>query len=299
MIYAIPAVLGLLIKLAILYFAKSSKKSRTFILFITLISIHNMSELFLFYQIFNKADPTLALRLYYACILGALAGMCVYATHVSNSDWHNKAVKSITVIFSIVCITVMLSPLIINGYEPLGQLVTAIKGDYYFVFQVSSVFAVFFTLFILIKSCVFAKNTPQKMRSAYVLASLVPPMIIGISVLVLMNLGVEINAMTIFPIGTTLLVLITLKAENKHNLTDIRMYLPFSKERQTSQDLIKIMSDYSVSEKDYKETVRDIERILFNYSYEKSNYCKSTTAKKLNVSRSTLYGMIHRLDLKK
>ncbi len=299
MIYAIPAAIGLLIKLAILYFAKSSKKSRTFILFISLISIHNMSELFLFYQIFNEADPTLALRLYYACILGALAGMCVYATHIGKPTWLNNIVKSISVIFTIACAMIMLSPLIIKGYEPLGSVITATKGNYYVIFQILSVLAVFFTLSLLIKSCVSAKNTKQKVRSAYVIASLIPSMLIGVSILTLMNLGVEINAMAIFPIGTTLLVLITLKAESKHSLTDIRMYLPFSKERQISQELIKIMSDYSVSDKDYKETVRDIERVLFSYSYEKANYCKSATARKLNVSRSTLYGMLHRLDLKK
>jgi len=113
----------------------------------------------------------------------------------------------------------------------------------------------------------------------------------------LMVSGIQVNAIALLPIGTTLLVLITLKAENNHSLTDIRMYLPFSKERKISQDLIQIMSDYSISEKEYKKTINEIERVLLKYSYEKSKYCKSTTAKKMNVSRSTLYGMLDRLNI--
>ncbi|MGH1426647.1 MAG: hypothetical protein ACRBEE_01810 [Arenicella sp.] len=298
MIYAVPAVFGLLIKLTILYLAKTSHKSKSFILFIALLSIHNLSELFLFYHIFTETDATLALRMYYACLAGALAGMCVYSTLVSKPEWHQTTTKVVTVVFTLFCSTVMLTPLVIKGELPLGNFVTAIKGDYYFLFQVISITAVAFTLFILFKACFFAQSTHQKIRSAYILASLIPAIIIGLTVLGLMYIGVEINAMAVLPIGTTLILLITLKAENHHNMTDIRMYLPLSKERKVSQDLINVMSEYSVSGTDYKTTVREIEKILFNYSYEKADFCKSTTAKRMNISRSTLYGMLDRLDIK-
>ena len=299
MIYAVPAVLGLLIKLSILYFAKTSHLSKAFILFISLLSIHNFSELLLFYHFFTETDATIALRMYYSCLAGVLAGMSVYATQVSKPEWLELIIKISMAGFTIFCGLTMFTSFIVEGFVPIDHGITAIKGSYYAIFQSIAVCAMAYTLFVLVRACRTSKKTQQKIRSAYVLASLFPAIIIALAVLALMQFGIELNAMTVLPIGTTLIVLITLKAENKHNLTDIRMYLPFSKERQTSQDLIKIMSDYSVSEKDYKETVRDIERILFSYSYEKSNYCKSTTARKLNVSRSTLYGMLHRLDLKK
>ena len=299
MIYALPAIIGLIIKLCLLYFARSSKKSKAFITFITLVSIHNISELFLFYEIFNQANPTFALKVYYACLLGVVAGMCVYVTKNTQPRWANFVTKCTLILFPTLCCLTLFSSTIVNGFMPLGALVTASKGNFYFLFQFTSTTSIIYTFTLLIKSCFFADTTEIKIRSAYILASFAPALIIALVVLALMIFGIQVNAIALLPIGTTLLVFITLKAESNHSVTDIRMYLPFSKERRTSQDLIQIMSDYSVSEKEYKKTVNEIERVLLKYSYEKSKYCKSTTAKKLNVSRSTLYGMLNRLNIEK
>ena len=297
--YALPAIIGLIVKLLFLYFAKSSKKSKAFILFIALVSIHNISELFLFYEISNQTDPTIALKAYYTCLLGALAGMCIYATEVTSPRFTKPASIIISLLLLVVACFVVFTSDIINGFTSLGVLVTAAKGDFYILFQATSITAVCYTLTLLIKSCLLAKTTELKIRSAYVLFSLTPVIIIGVTVLTLISLGVQVSAIALLPIGSTLLVLITLKAENNYYMTDIRMYLPFSKERKISQDLIQIMSEYSVTETDYKKTVKKIERVMLKYSYEKSNFCKSTTAKKLNVSRSTLYGMLERLNIDK
>lgn len=299
MLYAIPAIIGLVIKFIILYFASSSKKSQIFISLVILIIIHNIIELFSIYSILNKVNITLALKLYYICILGCLAGMCIYTTSVCIERWNKSVIKYSIIVLTITTSLIIFTPLVINGFKPLGTLVTADKGVLYPIFPITAIFSTIYSIGILIQSCLFNKSTEKKIRAAYVLISILPVLFIGFGVLLLINIGYEISAIAALPIGTTLLLLITLKAENNHAITDIQIYLPFSKERKISQHLIQVISDYSVSEKDYKKTVKEIEKALLEYSYEKSGYCKSTTARKLNVSRSTLYGMFDRLGVKK
>lgn len=299
MVYAIPAIIGLLIKMIILFFASSSKKSKVFICFIASISIHNISELILFFHIFNKTDPTIALKIYYSCLIGGIAAMCVYTTSIFNKNWLKTIIKIVTSLSLIIICLLMFTPMIINGYKPLGELVTASKGSFYFIFQSVAISALLYSFISLIYTCLTNKETEKKVRAAYVLASFIPVILTGLSIIFLMILGIQINAIALLPIATTLLLLITLKAEKNHSITDIRMYMPFSKERKISQNLIHIISDYSVSDKDYRNTVKDIERVLLSYSYEKTNFCKSKTAEKLNVSRSTLYSMFDRLNVEK
>ena len=298
MIYTIPAVLGILIKLSILYFASTSQRSKPFILFITLLSVHNLSELLLFYYQFSGSDALFAMRMYYACIAGVAAGMCVYAVDITKTKNKNLIQLIIFSLFSVFSLLVMFTPWIIIGSQPISYAITAIKGNYYYLFQLMAICSIVFTLFILVRTFLSTKETQTKIKSAYLLASLIPGVLISIGVIMLMNAGYQINAMSIFPIGTTLVVLITLKGESKHQMTDIRRFLPFSKERKISNQLMDIISDYSINQQPHKKTINEIEKVLIQYAYEKSGRCKSSTAKRIHVSRSTLYTMFDRLKIK-
>ena len=292
-----PAVIGLFIKLSVLYLVGLSKKSKAFLFFVMWLAMHNLAELLLFYHYFMETDATLSMKIYYVCSVGVLVGMCVYAIEVSGFVYYEKMIKPIVFVSGLFAVLIVVTPLVIQGSIPISYSVTAIKGDWYLIFQATIIFTMFFSLFVLFKG-VFSGQEEKKLRCSYALIALMPLIVIVIVVLVLMFLNFEVNAMGVVPIGTTLVILITLQGELKYNMTSMRMFLPFCKERRVALDLLHIISRYSTSGNLHKETMHEIEKLLFEYAYEQSSYCKTKTAKHLGISRSTLYGMLERFQMK-
>jgi len=110
-----------------------------------------------------------------------------------------------------------------------------------------------------------------------------------------------LTAAGILPIATTIFLVIVLKTESKHELSDIRRLLPLSLERQTANSFLNLLDLYVKNgnkENVYKDLQRGIETEIVSYSLKKCNNNIADTAKMMGIrNRSTLYAMIKRLDI--
>jgi len=98
-----------------------------------------------------------------------------------------------------------------------------------------------------------------------------------------------------------LFLIIVLKTESKHKLSDIKRFLPMSLENQTANIFLEQLDFYvqnSKQENIYKSLHQNIEKEIISYSLMKCNHNVANTAKMMGIrNRSSLYAMIDRLNI--
>lgn len=280
-----------------LYFAGASKKSNAFISFFALLTIHNASELLLFFHYFTGSDAFFSMQIYYACSFGVLAGLLIYAIDISGFRFFPKVTNQIIVfIFLSLSFLTIFTPLIISGYQDIAYAVTAKKGEYYFIFRIVSLSTFLFVLCILLAGCLF-RPLQNKAKCAYTILSLCPVLLIGTVVIFLMKSGVQVNAMSVLPIGTTLIVLITLFGEKRHKTTDVRQWLPWSKEFKLAREMLNLIQGYSQRDLSLKQVCDMFQKMLIVYDLEKSKGDAIKVVESTGASKSTLYSKMAKFGI--
>jgi len=188
---------------------------------------------------------------------------------------------------------------VVSGVESWGYVVTAVRGDLYNVFQVMALLLTAQIVYLLYKGYKNADSHTSQIRCAYSAIALTPLVLAVLLVILLMNLGFHINAVVFFPVATTLFLVITLASEEKHRLTDIRRFIPFSDERRTSNQIMDIFSSYAQDQANYRDSITQIEKLLVEHKYEKNNRNATYAAERMGMPRSSLYSLFNRLGVDK
>ena len=82
-------------------------------------------------------------------------------------------------------------------------------------------------------------------------------------------------------------------------MTDVRRFIPFSDERQTSNHIMDIFSSYAQDKVNYRDAVSSIEKLLVEHKYDKNDRNATYAAEKMGMPRSSLYSLFNRLEIKK
>lgn len=305
-VYMLPALLALLIKLVIVFYAFGGQKhSKVFAVMVSIFAIHNICEVLVLLEGGGIITSSYILLSYYVTSIWALLAMLVYVSEVSRIQipWFKGIALCAT---GLLTAMILFSQGIIGGERSLGYTVTAVRGPFYWVFQAFSLTAFVSAVLLLIKGTKYSEQKGSRVaedhmveiQSSYTLLALSPIVIVGLAIMILMNIGVQINAVMVFPVATTLFLLVTLKSEAEHKLTDLRRFLPWSKERRTSREIMEIFSSYSRDDANYRDAVGEIEKLLVLHKYQKSGGNASKTAQQMGMPRSSLYSIFNRLSIK-
>ena len=298
--YIAPTVVCLLIKIIVLCLSINNKKvSRAFIGMICVITAHNLIEVlaFLQYVLINDASVMLLFKMYYVALLIMLASICYYILSAIEIQILKKVSILIFVLAFLIAILIIFSEHIVVDYREIGYSITAIKGNYYWVFQMYTLFTLATIMITMVSGCFFSRKPKSRVLSLYGLLSVIPIVVVGILVILFMEMGYKINAMGVLPVATAFFVLVTLKVELQHEITDIRLFIPYSLERKTLNEIQKIVAQFSMDEKDYKQMLTEIEKVCVLYKHKKMGENISKTAESLNIPRTTLYSMFRRLGI--
>lgn len=292
-------VTALIIKTYILTLASRIKgETQVFLALVSVLAGHNLCEAIIYIGIFQGVALDYMMRAYYAISIVALGAMSLYAFHVRGTATKriNRAVLSAVAIISALIIT---TDLVIAGSHELGSVITANKGHHYYIFQITAISAIYLTVATLLKGYKSSDTALIKNRCLSVLLALSPMFIGSLAVLLLMHLGVPINNAGVAPLTTSLFLIVALKLEEKHQLTDIRILIPLTPESETVSQLKQVFSQYSMDSAPHKETVAEIEKLLILYKHARSPADESVTdmAKKMGLPRPTLYSIYKRLGL--
>jgi len=141
----------------------------------------------------------------------------------------------------------------------------------------------------------------ESTRSLYSLFALSPVILACFLAMLFRILEMDINGAGMLPIATTLFLIIVLKGESKHRLSDIRRFLPLSPERAISANVMELVDAYVNQDKKadaYKTLQAGIEKEIICYTLDKCNNNRSQTTEMMGLkNRSTLYSMMKRLEI--
>jgi len=298
-VYLILVSLALVAKAYILLIAGRQKGDTQYFLGLSAVMAGlNLCELLIYIASLNGSASEYLLRTYYAVTFLGVSAMVLYASYVIGQR-SKKYLLLALIINALVGTLFLATDLIIAGSAPLGYAVTAITGDYYYIFRILILAGFLTTVSLLIIGLFKAKSRVQKNRCMTILLSYSPIILGATYVIVSMWFGATQNAAGVVPVATTLFLLLVLKYENEHRLTDIRTVLPFSMEKETVQGIKSAFSKYSMCEAHHKETLAEIEKLLVIYKHSKARQEQSVSelAREMGLKRPTLYSIYKRLNL--
>jgi len=295
-IYVIPALVALIAKVVILVVAyRSIQKSRAFFNMVVVFAIHNLCEVLIFFK-FGGGNIGYVLIAYYIASVWGLALMLFYALKASRYD-NRYLTLGVIAVAAVISVFMGSTSLLIGGERAIGYALTAVRGPFYWTFQLYSLVMYAVVVSVLIHGYRRAQAHTTEIQCLSILCALAPLMLFGCIIMILMNLGYAVNATGVLPIATSAFLAIILLGESKHNLTDVRRFLPWSPEKRTSNEIMDIFSNYARDEVDYRQAVSDIEKLLVVHKYQKNGENASVTAELMGMPRSSLYSIFNRLKI--
>lgn len=298
-IYILPALIALAIKLVVLIISRRNiGHSSVFFTMVLVFACHNVAEVLGFLEYFQGKQVDQLIRWYYVMSVCGLVAILSYSNEVSKLYKKSKTFDLTISALAIAGISlIMFTDTIVMGSEAIGYTVTAIRGEFYWVFQLFSITAYSVIIWCLVSGYRHAADHTTEIQCGFTLLALAPLIFIAVGVIGLMSIGIKINAAFVMPIGTTLFLLITLKSEATHRLTDIRRHIPFSLERKTANQIMGIFSRYAQDEVSYREGMNQIEKLLVTHKHDKHGGNVSSTAASMDMPRSSLYSIFRRLEI--
>ena len=298
-VYVIPAIIALTAKLIVVFFSRQNGRvDKNFILMVLIFACHNLCEILLFFEYFRGLKADFLLRAYYVISMISFLAVSYHVTRVSNQQnmFHLKTLLTMLGGFTLLLFA---TNYIVAGADELGYTITATKGWLYWVYPIAGILLVSHISFILYKGYSEAKSHDLEIKCIYTAFALMPHFIAIFAVVFMMAIGLKINGTVIFPLTTTLFLIITLASERRHKLTDFRRFIPFSDERKTSNEIMDIFSSYARDESNYRDAVSQIEKLLVEHKYKKNDCNASSAAELMGMPRSSLYSLFNRLDIKR
>jgi len=298
MLVVVPAAVSMLVKLIVLGLLFNKRaRSRVFNTMIWIFACHNICEIFALTHAFTNENATHVVRFYYAFSFWGMIYILLYALEVSKSAWFKTMWVALPIFAGFASLISLFTDQIVSGSTVIDGILISSKGSLYWIFQSTVLISMFTTVGLLIVGSLRASGYATRTQCVFALIAIAPLTLVGPTIIFLQSYGVIINTSMLLPICSTLYLVIVFIGESRHGLTDIRMYLPKSIERQTSQKLLELCAKFSNSEYSLRETQDLVERTLIMHALQKTNYNMSQSAEQMQVNRSTLYSACKRLGI--
>ncbi|RBP53375.1 helix-turn-helix domain-containing protein [Arenicella xantha] len=290
--FVLPAMLALLLKLSVIFLARDGQgTSRIFMAMVCIFALHNLTEVLVILGLFSGMASEYMLRVYYAVSFFALAYIGLYALEVSARGQTKFLSYSLVVVALVLAALSLMTNFIVAGAESIGYTITAVRGPYYFVFQAFTVFMYFAAMGILWWGYLRASKQQVQIQCLYSVVAILPMVLASIAVLVIMQLGFHFSAALIIPLASSAFLILTLRSETVHGLTDIGRFLKPSERRLTANIVADLTTQYLSDEVSLKEAKDQFERQLLQHNLDRFGNNVSKTARVLGMKRTTIYSM--------
>jgi len=302
-LFFLSACAGLTLKLFVLaHVIKGAKISKPLLLLIIAFTIHNTIDVFgyLDYVRSNLELTSYVFHTYYVATTYMVTYIMIHALKISNSNQKYITVTSI-LLATILSALIIFSNLILGSEQHINESIRAIKGPLYWFSTSYFSLSLLITFLILINAQRSSKSSIKARHCKYNLMALIPILFAGLIVVTLKTLDIKLTSTGLLSLATTISLIIIIRTESKHELSNISRFFPLSLERQTANSFLNLLDKYVENghkENVYKDLQHGIEKEIVSYSLKKCNNNISKTAKMMGIrNRSTLYAMIKRLGI--
>ncbi|TQV81311.1 hypothetical protein FKG94_09465 [Exilibacterium tricleocarpae] len=287
LVYAIPSVLALALKIVIFLMARHSLRQIRPWLWVFLLSLFgaNLAELTGFYYTDNPAPSYYYMLGYYICALLACLSLLGLSLDVSGcpSRYFNRPIIVYGVLASVV---VGMPGLVIAGVESIGYSVTRVAGPYYWVWQITAVVSLLSSLVVL-AHCWRRNQDPLRRRRAFVLLIGSGPMVLMVvAVIAAMQVGFNFNAAVLVSLLITFLLMVLVYTETTERLFRFLSIIPTTKEHRSAGIISPLIFGHGPVH--LKEASAVFEREVIKNAVERCGGNKTHAANMLGISRNTL-----------
>ena len=258
-------------------------------LLIGAFTVQNASEFFAYDLLGGSFSPEHFIYPYYASILFVPVAMFGF---IRNDEVVQRYIYRIMVFsFLVMSGLVIFTSLIISGYEANTYPIKSIKGDW---FSVYLAFALSYLLILIATVAFNFKETVDpigRLNQVYAMRAFLPFVLVALCIVGGMLLGYNVNGSGLFPIASTLFMLITIQQRCKSTYlieSDPRASIPFSSEWTLTRAIAAEIFQCIVGNRSLAMTMDSVEGKLLNHHCRQHLGSKSSLAKKLGVSRPTL-----------
>ncbi len=192
---------------------------------------------------------------------------------------------------------ISLTDLVVTGINVLPDRTQALRGELYPLFPAYMLLTNAIAGVSLVVGYFLTDSSTRKTTLWNMMISVSPVVIPTAIMLFTFSRGFAFSLTTVVPLMTTAMVLLLTLNNKEHRVIDVRIYLPFSLERELVSKLIKAVSKFLIRHNTYKQTSDLIERALLLYSLKKNDFVVSQAAIAMGINRTTLYSICRRHNI--
>ncbi len=243
--YALPAIIALLAKAGMYFYARYSKvhnlQTQLYLLLLFSLSIQNIAEITFFTHLAgepgDRANPPGG-DLYFSASIFAVA-FFLHLALVMTTRWRgrqgNIPVSAIILLYTPVVVLqalLWLTPSLVAGFERMNYTYTKIPGPLYFLFEFYVVGYLSTTVGLLIYGSHAQVTAFQRLQNKLLLVGIFPFVALVIVIISLQRFGFRtFNTTGTLPVTITFLLAVTAYAIHQCRLFDIEFFIPWSKVR--------------------------------------------------------------------
>jgi DNA-binding protein Fis len=244
-VYAIPAFIALIAKVALFFYARSSRirnlETRLYLLFLFALSIQNVVEILGFQAIARRGFfPDIDGFVYYSAGIMAIALVFDLALTLSRPSNDNQIAKTRIILYApavVLEILLWYTPWLVVGFESHGYTAAKMPGPLYFLYEIYAVGYLGAVVAFLAYGSRRQETSSSRLKNKLLLLGMLPIFFVVVAVVLLAHFGVRhvnvvaINTSVTLPLAVTFFLAVTAYAIHQHRLFDIQFYIPWSKVR--------------------------------------------------------------------
>lgn len=284
MLYAIPSISAIAIKLVLLWRARQSLliTNHAFLaVFISLLAL-NVSELLLFTLNIAESGATFLVMAYYIFGLFSILSVLGITLSIVKGTFPFRILSAIGLVLSVF---IAIPGLAIEGTQSIGYSYTRIEGPYYFVIQLALIIPFSTSIALLSHGALLSKSKEIRSKCSVLLICLAPSFVSLLAIIGLMQLGFQINATVVISFTINILLFGLLYLEGKYHIYGLLSVFPGTKYNDSARILTQALFDPHMPLEKAKELM-DIEKTRYTLELTKGN--QSEAARILGVSRPTI-----------
>lgn len=283
--YASPAVAALLFKLYLIVSKRHLvNENAAWYYFVFIFAINNFAE-YLVLTSGDMVESSFVARAYHPTAIAVLIYGLIYSMGASKL-LVDKVLICVSFFFGVaLSVGILISDYIVLGGIQKNYYVTAIRGEFYYLFPLFVLSMCLLISYVLVRNIRNSKNEIVRTEALWVMLAIVPSLFITFSSVILMALEFNLNALVFTPIGSTLFLIITLISYNKGiKKKDPRKYIPLTRENSFSKAITSAENAFltgNLSQFDFESRVTEA-ALLYSANKTEENGLKEPKVKGLH-----------------
>lgn len=290
------ALAGLAIKLWATYRLRQEWKPSPEAVMCSLLLVLSLSltvvELCGYYVLIQAPETNVVplMKGYYALFSANLISLPMFAYVITRQRYGPLIIAINLSVTLVLAYLIVFTGTVIADVTRLEYTYTRVAGEYYWVFQGLSITAIFVILHIAYSGYSQGKDEIQRVKSMNLFIGFAPYALFIVGVIVLMKLGVVVNAAGIGPLLLAIFTLVFAENARRNELHDLRAYVPWTRKAKMIRAISRPIRTVNLSPNACKELPKQYNDTLVKLAEEMFDKQKDA-AVWLGISESTMSRM--------